>query len=261
MTRWRLTKMLFAVSAVADAGLERDDIITAIDGQPVAGIQELGDAIDTHAPGDEVTLSVIKGGEGDETTVTVTLTDRPRRTDFSHRIFELPFDGLHSVFPDGFDSFLDGSFRYKDDDGNVHEVAAVAGTVTDISEDSITIETSEGDTRPFDLTDEARVPEGLEPDDDVIVVTVDGDVAAVIAPRRFGGIPLPHFDLEGNGLPFCDEGNESFGSRFEGLRDAICDGDLNVPGFRWPEPCDHDWTGHLPYGACSTPAPTPTHGA
>jgi membrane-associated protease RseP (regulator of RpoE activity) len=215
---------VFDDSAAADASLETGDVITAIDGDDTESIDQLREAIKEHEPGDEVTLSVIGDGEGDASDVEVTLGEEPARLD---KIHDFRFggigggilDGLKDLFPDGFDSLLDGSFRYKDDNGDVHEVAAVAGTVTEISDDKITIETREGDTRSFDLMDDAHVPGGLESGDDVIVVSIDGDVEAVIAQRHFGGIRLPHFDLEGNGLPFCEE--DGPGQHFDDLKQRL----------------------------------------
>lgn len=54
-----------------DAGLQRTDIITAIDGEDVASMQELAARIQRHAPGDEVTLTVARGTETLELAVTL----------------------------------------------------------------------------------------------------------------------------------------------------------------------------------------------
>jgi S1-C subfamily serine protease len=51
------------------------DVITAIDGEPVTGMSDVIRAVDTHQPGDELELTLQRGG--DERTVTVTLADRP----------------------------------------------------------------------------------------------------------------------------------------------------------------------------------------
>ena len=50
------------------------DIITAIDGHSVAGMEELAEAIGGDQPGEEVELSVIQGEQSG--TVTVTLGHR-----------------------------------------------------------------------------------------------------------------------------------------------------------------------------------------
>lgn len=222
---------VFDDSPGAAAGLEKDDLITAVAGEATPDEESLRAAIRGHAPGDEVTLTVIESGEGGETSVDATLGERPEHRPFD---FQLP-DGVDNLLP-GFDRLLDGSFRYLDEDGNVVEVAALAGTIAEISDVGITIETNEGGERTFGLTDDARVPGGLEAGDEVIVVTVDGEVAVVIAPGHFPGIPLPHFDLEGDGLPFCDEDANFFAPdrRFEDLRELLCDGDFEFE----PEDCE-----------------------
>jgi serine protease Do len=50
-------------SAAQEAGLERGDIITAADGQPVTTIEELQEIILSHQPGDEMTITVNRQGE------------------------------------------------------------------------------------------------------------------------------------------------------------------------------------------------------
>jgi putative serine protease PepD len=65
-------------SPAAKAGLSRGDAITAIDGKKVTDSAALGDLIDAHAVGDEVKLSVRRGG--DFKTLTVKLGDRPAQT-------------------------------------------------------------------------------------------------------------------------------------------------------------------------------------
>jgi putative serine protease PepD len=48
------------------AGLQERDTIIAVDGEPVASSEELVVAVDARAPGDEVTLEVIRGGRSIE---------------------------------------------------------------------------------------------------------------------------------------------------------------------------------------------------
>jgi putative serine protease PepD len=57
------------------AGLRVGDLVVAVDGQAVQSYSELGARIRAHKPGDKVTLKVIR--DGNETTVTATLAQRP----------------------------------------------------------------------------------------------------------------------------------------------------------------------------------------
>jgi putative serine protease PepD len=51
------------------------DVITAVDGEAVTGMDDVIAAVDSKQPGDDIELTVIRGG--DERTVTVELGDRP----------------------------------------------------------------------------------------------------------------------------------------------------------------------------------------
>ena len=58
-----------------DAGIEADDVIIAIDDQPIDGPNGLIDALAQHDPGDTVSVAVDRAGETE--TVEVTLGERP----------------------------------------------------------------------------------------------------------------------------------------------------------------------------------------
>ena len=64
-------------TAAGDAGLRRGDIVTAIDDQPVTSMADLAGRITAHAPGDDVSLTVIRDGR--TLTVDVTLGSAPRQ--------------------------------------------------------------------------------------------------------------------------------------------------------------------------------------
>ncbi len=53
-------------SPAAEAGLGQGDVITAIDGEPVETPKDLSDAVAEREPGDQVTLTVYRSGEGSE---------------------------------------------------------------------------------------------------------------------------------------------------------------------------------------------------
>jgi S1-C subfamily serine protease len=50
----------------ARAGLQAEDVITALDGKAVTTLGELQDALSQHQPGDTVTLSIVRGGSQQE---------------------------------------------------------------------------------------------------------------------------------------------------------------------------------------------------
>ena len=63
-------------SPAADAGLEKGDVITAVDEMAVAGYEDLVAALAEYSPGDEVQVTVARDGE--EVTVPVTLAAHPK---------------------------------------------------------------------------------------------------------------------------------------------------------------------------------------
>ncbi|MDX1657204.1 MAG: trypsin-like peptidase domain-containing protein [Nitriliruptorales bacterium] len=58
-----------------DAGLNRGDIVVAVDGEEIESMEQLAGVIRTHRPGDTVELTVIR--DGDELELRVTLDTRP----------------------------------------------------------------------------------------------------------------------------------------------------------------------------------------
>jgi len=60
-------------SAADEAGLEAGDVVTRIDGEPVSGFQSLVATIRGYRPGDTVTLTVVRDGEGEPEEIEVTL--------------------------------------------------------------------------------------------------------------------------------------------------------------------------------------------
>ena len=62
-----------------DAGLRREDVITALDSTKIEGSGDLLGALRDYRPGDTVTLTVLRGGSGAEETVEVELGERPQQ--------------------------------------------------------------------------------------------------------------------------------------------------------------------------------------
>lgn len=59
-----------------EAGVQSGDIIIAVDGEPLATMSQLVAEVRSRAPGDTVELTIVRAGE--ELTVDVTLSERPR---------------------------------------------------------------------------------------------------------------------------------------------------------------------------------------
>jgi membrane-associated protease RseP (regulator of RpoE activity) len=171
-------------SPAADAGLERGDVVTAIDGEAVTEVEALRDAVQAKAAGDAVALSVIKDGrenpDAETQDIQVTLGQRPDEFDFKERLG----DGIGKLF----DGFVDGEFRYLDEDGNVVTIEVIAGTVTAVSADEITIDVNGDDEgeRTFSIPDGVEMPEGLAEGDRAGIVLRDGEVQQIIG----GGFPF-----------------------------------------------------------------------
>jgi S1-C subfamily serine protease len=62
-------------SPAAEAGIEEDDLIVTVDGEPIRSGDDLLKAVGTHSPGDEVVIGVERGGKQVE--VRATLVENP----------------------------------------------------------------------------------------------------------------------------------------------------------------------------------------
>jgi S1-C subfamily serine protease len=58
-------------SAAAAAGIREQDIVIAVEGEPVGSSEELVVAVDAHDPGETVTVEVVRGGGSTEVEVTL----------------------------------------------------------------------------------------------------------------------------------------------------------------------------------------------
>jgi S1-C subfamily serine protease len=55
----------------AEAGIREEDVVIAVEGERVGSSEELVVAVDSHDPGDEVTVEVVRGGRSQEFTATL----------------------------------------------------------------------------------------------------------------------------------------------------------------------------------------------
>jgi len=190
------------------AGLERGDVITAVDGEPVTRLRELRSALADRLAGDTVTLTVIKGGatepDGESSDVKVTLGTRPSheeiRERFEERSEELGerFEGLWERTEEfrqelrersqqRFDRFLGAEFSFLDDEGETVTVAIDAGEVKSVSAASLTVILNSGEDKTYTVGDDSHLPDDLAEGDQVVVVSVNGELKAV---RRADGLGL-----------------------------------------------------------------------
>ena len=70
-----IVQQVFADSPAHEAGVERGDIIKAIDGNDVRNTRDLLEGLEDKEPGDEVTLTLLRDDE--EMTLQVTLGEQP----------------------------------------------------------------------------------------------------------------------------------------------------------------------------------------
>ncbi len=64
-----------AGTAASQAGVQRYDVITTIDGQPLQDDSDLARIVDQHKPGDTLTLAVVRNSQ--TMPIKVTLGTRP----------------------------------------------------------------------------------------------------------------------------------------------------------------------------------------
>jgi serine protease DegQ len=70
--------LVFAVvpaSGAAEAGVRAGDVLTSVGDEPIRQVEDLLSLLRERAPGDEIELRILR--EGEEQTISVTLTDRP----------------------------------------------------------------------------------------------------------------------------------------------------------------------------------------
>jgi membrane-associated protease RseP (regulator of RpoE activity) len=182
---------VIADSPADTAGLQRGDVITAVDGTAVETPRDFRDALDAKSVGDTVALTIDRDGQTLD--VSVTLEAQPEA--LAPAIPLLP--ELEGIAADElFGHFQGGQFNYTDANGNAVTVVVEAGTVASVDADTgtLTVNLNAGGTKTYTVEDTDLIARGgdlsdLAEGDNVTVMTVNDDVRAVLAGGGLGFLP------------------------------------------------------------------------
>jgi len=182
---------VIADSPADTAGLQRGDVITAVDGTAVETPQDFRDALADKSVGDSVTLSISRDGQAQD--VSVTLEAQPEA--LAPAIPLLP--ELEGIAADElFSHFQGGQFNYTDASGNAITVVVEAGTVASVDADTgtLTVNLNAGGSKTYIVEENDLIGRGgnlsdLAEGDNVTVMTVNGDVRAVLTGGGLGFLP------------------------------------------------------------------------
>jgi len=182
---------VIADSPADTAGLQRGDVVTAVDGTAVETPQDFRDALDDKSAGDTATLSISRDGQAQD--VAVMLEAQPEA--LAPAIPLLP--ELEGIAADElFGHFQGGEFNYTDASGNAITVVVEVGTVASVDADTstLTVNLNTGDTKTYTVEDSDLIGRGgdlagLEEGANVTVMTVNDDVRAVLAGGGLGFLP------------------------------------------------------------------------
>ena len=175
---------LTAASVIADspadaAGLQRGDVITAVDGTAVETPQDFRDLLEAKAVGDTITLSITRDGQTQD--VSVTLEAKPEA--LAPAIPLLP--ELEGIAADELFSHVQGGqFNFTDEQGNLLTLTVDAGTVAsvDTTAGTLTLNLNADGSKTYTVEDDDMGVNlsDLEEGDEVAVMRVGDDVRAVV---------------------------------------------------------------------------------
>ena len=171
-------------SVIADspadaAGLQRGDVITAVDGTTIETLQNFRDLLQDKAVGDTLTLTINRDGQALD--VTATLEAQPEA--LAPAIPLLP--ELEGIAADElFGHVQGGQFNFTDEQGNLLTLTVDAGTVAsvDTGAGTLTLNLNTGGTKTYTVEDNDMgvALSDLEQGDEVAVMRVGDDVRAVV---------------------------------------------------------------------------------
>jgi len=169
---------VIADSPADTAGLQRGDVIKAVDGTTIETPQDFRDQIEDKQVGDTITLSIDRDGQPHD--VTATLEARPEP--LSPAIPLLPeLEGI--PVDELFSHVQGGQFNFTDEQGNPFTVTIDVGTVAsvDVEGNTLTVNLNAGGSKTYtvDDADLGASLSNLSEGDNVAVMRVGDDVRAV----------------------------------------------------------------------------------
>lgn len=177
-------------SPAAAAGLKLRDVITGVNGAPVANVGELRKAL-AGAADPQVTLAILREGAAQNVSVARKLAEEWLLITGPAWLPEIT--GIKAS--EAFQHYLGTQTTFTDKDGKKHTIIATPGIVADVKENSLTI-TPNGQRSPVTFTVTAntvinlpgRKLSGIKAGDKVAVTTVDGSQEArrIAAGPRIG---------------------------------------------------------------------------
>jgi membrane-associated protease RseP (regulator of RpoE activity) len=183
-------RYVIADSPADAAGLQRGDVIEAVDGTEVDKVSDFRDQLDDKNVGDTLTLAISRDGQAQD--VVVTLEAQPEA--LPRAIPLLPeLEGIAS--DELFGHILGGQFNLTDEEGNPVTVVLEAGTVASVDADAgeLTVDLNAGGSKTYTVEDDDLICRGdlsdLEEGDNVTVMTVGDDVRAVLTGGRLSFLP------------------------------------------------------------------------
>lgn len=165
----------------SDGVLETGDIVTAVDGEAVDGVESLTDAISDAGAGETLSLTVTR--DGSEMDVSVTIGEWTKKTYGMGRVFHKAKRSQ--------DRIASRQVVKADEDGNYRTYRTVYGnlTVMDADAGTFTLQPKDGsDAISYSIDDETRIYVGkeraddlssLDTDEQTVVMDVDGEVKLV----------------------------------------------------------------------------------
>ncbi len=181
---------VIAGSPAEKAGLQRGDVIKAVDGTSVSDVAGVRSDLANKNPGDTVKVSITRNGTAQDITVTLEAPPAPLPSAISTLFPE--FSGITG--DQLFSHLLGGSFQFKDSGGNTHTASADLGTVTavDTNAKTITVNLNAGGSKTYAITGGvSTLPADLskfQNGDNVAAISMDGNLRIVLdAPGRLLG--------------------------------------------------------------------------